>query len=266
MENKSRLTIAGQTAPGKGITIRDHAMVITKCSDIVVRYLRLRLGDKNKGDSAGEDVMTVDYCDQIILDHLSLSWGIDGNSDGFLVLFDHELHKKKMGERESCKVCHHARFPHDQDTGCYRCHMDMYSPMSIFNHDSHVTSLGGNRACDDCHPSESNRGKEGTKDCAECHKDDLDLAIPGAPILMKKWAAPGYTDALHGLCISCHKEVAERIGNSEHGTCLTCHRADILAGKEGDWTRRQAVLSNKWVITSRLLSPKVKLDRFLVDK
>ena len=81
MENKSHLTIAGQTAPGKGITIRDHAMVVTKCSDLVIRYLRLRLGDKNKGDSAGEDVMTVDYCDQLILDHLSLSWGIDGNSD-----------------------------------------------------------------------------------------------------------------------------------------------------------------------------------------
>ena len=81
VENKSRLTIAGQTAPGKGITIRDHAVVIKHCNDIVVRYLRLRLGDKNKGDSAGEDVMTVDYCDHIILDHLSLSWGIDGNSD-----------------------------------------------------------------------------------------------------------------------------------------------------------------------------------------
>jgi hypothetical protein len=81
IENKSFLTIAGQTAPGKGITIRDHAIVIKECSDIVVRYLRVRLGDKNKEDSSAEDVMTVDYCDQIILDHLSLSWGIDGNSD-----------------------------------------------------------------------------------------------------------------------------------------------------------------------------------------
>ncbi|MBN2314266.1 MAG: hypothetical protein JXM79_10075 [Sedimentisphaerales bacterium] len=81
MENKSRLTIAGQTAPGKGVTIRDHAIVINNCHDIVIRYLRVRLGDMNKGDSAGEDVMTVDYGDQIVLDHLSLSWGIDGNSD-----------------------------------------------------------------------------------------------------------------------------------------------------------------------------------------
>ncbi len=49
MEGKSHLTIAGQTAPGNGITIRDHAFVIEKCSDIVVRYLRVRLGDKGKG-------------------------------------------------------------------------------------------------------------------------------------------------------------------------------------------------------------------------
>ena len=81
MENKSHLTIAGQSAPGKGITIRDHAVVIKDCNDIVVRYLRVRLGDRNKGDSSAEDVMTVDYCDRIILDHLSLSWGVDGNSD-----------------------------------------------------------------------------------------------------------------------------------------------------------------------------------------
>ena len=79
MENKSHLTIAGQTAPGKGITIRDRVVVIKECSDIVVRYLRLRLGDKNPTGS--EDVMTVDYCDQVILDHLSLTWGVDGNSD-----------------------------------------------------------------------------------------------------------------------------------------------------------------------------------------
>jgi len=80
MENKSRLTIAGQTAPGKGITISDRVVLMRECSDVVVRYLRLRLGDKNTGN-ASEDVMTVDYCDQIILDHLSLSWGVDGNSD-----------------------------------------------------------------------------------------------------------------------------------------------------------------------------------------
>ena len=81
MENKQRITIAGQTAPGKGITLRDQPFTIKHCEHIVVRYLRARLGDENKPPNSDLDVMTVDYNDHVILDHLSLSWGIDGNSD-----------------------------------------------------------------------------------------------------------------------------------------------------------------------------------------
>lgn len=80
IENKAGMTLAGQTAPGDGITIKDHGLQLTSCRDIVVRYLRLRLGDKNKPPS-GPDVMTVDYSDNVIIDHCSLSWGIDGNQD-----------------------------------------------------------------------------------------------------------------------------------------------------------------------------------------
>lgn len=81
IENKSHMTIAGQTAPGKGITLRDQNVSVKHCQHIIVRYLRVRLGDENKEEGSGPDVMTVDYSNQIILDHLSLSWGIDGNSD-----------------------------------------------------------------------------------------------------------------------------------------------------------------------------------------
>jgi hypothetical protein len=80
VEKKANITVAGQTAPGKGITIRDWPVQIYDCHDIVVRYLRVRLGDENK-PKGGQDVMTVDRNENIILDHLSLSWGIDGNSD-----------------------------------------------------------------------------------------------------------------------------------------------------------------------------------------
>ena len=81
MEKKRHLTIAGQTSSGKGITLRDQGFYIKHCEHIVVRYLRVRLGDQNKEKGDAPDVMTVDYNDHIILDHLSLSWGIDGNSD-----------------------------------------------------------------------------------------------------------------------------------------------------------------------------------------
>jgi len=81
IEKQSYLTIAGQTAPGKGITLADHTLVIKHSNHIVVRYLRVRLGDENKPAPSGPDCITVEYCEDIILDHLSLSWGIDGNGD-----------------------------------------------------------------------------------------------------------------------------------------------------------------------------------------
>jgi pectate lyase len=77
---KSQLTIAGQTAPGDGITLEGNTFKVRKASDIVVRYLRVRLGDRNK-EIGGADAMTIDYCERIILDHISASWAIDGTQD-----------------------------------------------------------------------------------------------------------------------------------------------------------------------------------------
>ncbi len=74
IKEKGYLTLAGQTAPGKGITLRDQNFSIKHSKHIIVRYLRVRLGDENKAKGNSPDVMTVDYNDHIILDHLSLSW------------------------------------------------------------------------------------------------------------------------------------------------------------------------------------------------
>jgi len=78
---KSNLTIAGQTAPGKGITLADWGLIVKDCSHIVIRYLRSRLGDENKTEKVGTDSIMVNHSDHVILDHLSMSWGIDGNGD-----------------------------------------------------------------------------------------------------------------------------------------------------------------------------------------
>jgi pectate lyase len=77
---ESQLTIAGQTAPGDGITLAGNTLKMKKASDIIVRYLRVRLGDRNK-EVGGADGMTIDYCERIILDHISASWAIDGTQD-----------------------------------------------------------------------------------------------------------------------------------------------------------------------------------------
>jgi hypothetical protein len=81
--NKSDITIAGQTAPGDGITLRDYTFQIKNASNIIVRYIRLRLGDQNKpkGAKGGDDTFNTEDMDRAIVDHCSLSWAIDGTHD-----------------------------------------------------------------------------------------------------------------------------------------------------------------------------------------
>ncbi|HEY0621608.1 pectate lyase [Sphingomonas sp.] len=68
-----RLTIAGQTAPGDGITIRDRSLNIA-ANDVVVRYIRARLG---AASGTQQDALTITKGRRIILDHVSASWSID---------------------------------------------------------------------------------------------------------------------------------------------------------------------------------------------
>jgi len=78
---KSYLTIAGQTAPGDGICLKHYGLKINKVHDIIMRYIRLRMGDQNKGTSSGADCITADNSSDIIFDHISAGWGIDAIQD-----------------------------------------------------------------------------------------------------------------------------------------------------------------------------------------
>jgi pectate lyase len=79
--DKSFLTIAGQTAPGDGICVRDQTVQIRKANHVIVRYVHFRLGDENKPRPSGPDCLNTEDIDHVIFDHLSVSWGIDGNHD-----------------------------------------------------------------------------------------------------------------------------------------------------------------------------------------
>jgi pectate lyase len=79
--DKSFLTIAGQSAPGDGVCVRDQTFRIKKASHIIVRYLRIRLGDENKPRPSGPDCINADDIDHVIFDHITATWGIDGNHD-----------------------------------------------------------------------------------------------------------------------------------------------------------------------------------------
>ena len=70
------ITLAGQTAPGDGICIADSTTAVDT-HDVVIRYLRFRRGQadvSNRDDSLGGNPVG-----NIILDHVSASWGFDEN-------------------------------------------------------------------------------------------------------------------------------------------------------------------------------------------
>ena len=66
------ITIAGQTAPGDGICLRDATLAVGT-DHVVIRFLRCRLGDEGKGG----DAISIGEGHHIIVDHCSASWSLD---------------------------------------------------------------------------------------------------------------------------------------------------------------------------------------------
>lgn len=67
------ITIAGQTAPGDGICLRNMPLRIS-AENVIIRYIRVRLGDISGGEYDSIDV-SGGY--KVIIDHCSASWSVD---------------------------------------------------------------------------------------------------------------------------------------------------------------------------------------------
>ena len=68
----SNVTIAGQTAPGEGITIYGGRVIASNSKNVIIRYIRMRGG---KSVNSSKCTLTLDGCQNLIMDHCSVSWG-----------------------------------------------------------------------------------------------------------------------------------------------------------------------------------------------
>ncbi len=167
---------------------------------------------------------------------------IDADMSGYGVTFYHQKEVDRNGGAQSCVLCHHMNFPHDQNSGCYRCHRDMYLPTDSFRHDWHASPHGANIGCVQCHEAGKPRTAQYVKACRSCHRR---LIPPGATIKVKQYLAPSYVDAMHKLCIDCHARVAQQNSRPDIAQCTECHRGKL------DYSDAQNLLYKRGALAGR---------------
>jgi pectate lyase len=150
-ERNSFVTVAGQTAPGDGIQLKNFTIGVTAgAHDVVIRHLRCRPGqggvkiDPKTGKSNGSQIDGIlvygpgdQLVSNVIIDHCSVYWAVDENGDAFgmvqnttfqwCIFAEGELHGHEKGAhsmgmligtsgpntREMSVSVHHCLFAHN---------------------------------------------------------------------------------------------------------------------------------------------------------
>ena len=100
--SQPNVTIAGQTAPGKGIMISRAPIGLTG-NDGIVRFLRVRIGGGTTFDGMG-----LTGANHSIIDHCSISWTID---ESFSSRGAHNISLQRTLIAEALNVAGHDKYP-----------------------------------------------------------------------------------------------------------------------------------------------------------
>lgn len=81
------ITISGATAPGDGVCIAGDTVEL-ETHDVIIRHLRFRRGETWVGDR--NDSLGGNPVGNIMIDHVSASWGLDENMSMYRHMYDHD--------------------------------------------------------------------------------------------------------------------------------------------------------------------------------
>ncbi|WP_051234621.1 pectate lyase family protein [Marinimicrobium agarilyticum] len=101
--NDSFVTVAGQTAPGKGIVIRSAPFGLSGANDVILQHIRVRLGAGETYDGIG-----MAGSDHSIVDHSSISWTID---EAFSSRNGKNITLQRTLIAEALNVAGHSNYP-----------------------------------------------------------------------------------------------------------------------------------------------------------
>jgi pectate lyase len=112
------ITIAGQTAPGGGITLRNdpsnrRTSLIVGAHDVVIRYIRVRPGPSTQ-QSSGLNAIRIlwDTAYNVMIDHCSLSWATDQVASTWYAPHDITIQWCIISEGLNCST---------HSEGCHSC-------------------------------------------------------------------------------------------------------------------------------------------------
>jgi pectate lyase len=109
------ITVAGQTAPGAGITLRGiasdiEALLQIKTHDVIIQFLTLRAGPPSAGD--GMEILSSDSHEtyNIVIDHNSISWAVNRDLATWYDVHDISIQWNIFSEALNCSIhpkgCH----------------------------------------------------------------------------------------------------------------------------------------------------------------